>query len=395
MPVISAEVAIVGGGLMGCWTAYFLRQRGRSVIVAEKGVVGAQASGVNFGNLRLQGRFPKQYPLALRAHELWERFETLMEASCEFAATGHLRIAFTADEMRVLEEHSRDAAPYGLELRLMDRRELSQRWPWLSPVVIGASFSPRDAVANPRIAAPAVARKAKVLGAEIIEGLEITAIEKTGRGFRLATRNDVTIECERLVNAAGAWGSDIAAGFGEPVPLFAAGPPQFVTEPIPYFMAPSVQAVDGSVIVRQIPRGNVIASGYPRGASDKVLNRAPVSPHKIAVNMGRLVEVVPALAACQIIRVWSGIEGYIPDMLPVLGPSQTTGGLIHAFGFCGHGFQLAPGVGQTVSELVIDGATPIPLEPFSIARFASGTVAENERLRHEFDGALLGPPKPH
>jgi sarcosine oxidase subunit beta len=157
-------------------------------------------------------------------------------------------------------------------------------------------------------------------------------------------------------------------------------------------MVPSVQLVDGVVICRQIPRGNVIVSGYPRGPSDPVANRAPVPPAKTLATIARLVEVVPALVNTQVIRVWSGIEGYIMDMLPVLGPSATTDRLIHAFGFCGHGFQLGPGVGQVLSELIVDGATPTPLDAFAITRFAEGTSTASWRLKEEFDASLTTSP---
>jgi len=389
MSTIRSEVAIVRGGLMGCWTAYFLRKRGRKVLVAEKDYIGAQASGVNFGNARIQGRYPPQLPLSLRAHELWEQIETLIGDRCEFEATGHLRIAFDAKEIALLEAYAREAQPYGLELEIFGRNELKRRWPWLAQAT-GASWSARDGTANPRIAAPAVARAAKALGAEIVEGMKIAAIERTPSGFRLMTGDGVAIEADQVLNAAGAWAAEISASFGEPVPLFAAGPAQFVTEPMPYFIAPSVQAVDGSIIFRQARRGNVIVAGYPRGASDIAANRAPVAAPKTVAHMARLIEVVPALAGCHIIRVWSGIEGYLPDMLPVMGPSSDVPGLFHAFGFCGHGFQLAPGVGLVMSELLVDGASPTPLEPFSIARFASSTPPA-QRLAEEFDGALVRP----
>jgi sarcosine oxidase subunit beta len=190
------------------------------------------------------------------------------------------------------------------------------------------------------------------------------------------------IESDVLVNTAGAWGSQVAAAFGETAPVFAAGPPQFMTEPLPYFIGPSVRAVDGRVIFRQVRRGNVVVAGYPRGASDAIANRAPVDPARILAAMHRLAEVVPRL------RVWSGIEGYLPDMLPVIGVSRTTPRLVHAFGFCGHGFQLGPGVGLTLAELIADGATSIPLSDFDIGRFA-GQVVHDERLSREFDSTFL------
>jgi sarcosine oxidase subunit beta len=89
-----------------------------------------------------------------------------------------------------------------------------------------------------------------------------------------------------------------------------------------------------------------------------------------------------------VLRVWSGIEGYVTDMLPVLGFSRTTGGLVHAFGFCGHGFQLSPGVGFCLAELIADGAASIPIEAFSIGRFGENFSVDAERLTGEFDASL-------
>ena len=90
MSAPTTDVAIVGGGLIGAWTAFFLARRGQRVALIEKDVVGAQSSGVNFGNLRLQGRFPGQYPLSLRSQQLWQDFDALIGEGCEFEQTGHL-----------------------------------------------------------------------------------------------------------------------------------------------------------------------------------------------------------------------------------------------------------------------------------------------------------------
>ena len=391
MPVIKTETAIIGGGLMGCWTAFHLRRRGHPVIVLEKGVVGAQASGVNYGNLRLQGRHRGQIPLSLRAHAQWENLQSLIGETCEYQKTGHLYVAKDADQQSKLEHYAEDGRDHGIDIETVGPADIARRWPWLAGNPVAANYSARDAVANPRIVTAAVARAARQLGADIREHTRVTSVEKAASGFRLTTECGLTIESDMLLNAAGAWALDIAKVFGETAPMFAAGPPQFVTEPLPYFMTPSVQLVDGTVICRQIPRGNVIVAGYPRGPSDPIANRAPVPPAKILTTMSRLVALVPALANTQVIRVWSGIEGYIADMLPVIGPSATTPGLFHAFGFCGHGFQLAPGVGEVMSELIIDGATPTPLDDFAISRFADGKTVESWRLRQEFDASFSTP----
>jgi sarcosine oxidase subunit beta len=359
------------------------------VTLLEKGSVGAQSSGVNFGNIRLQGRHPSQYPLALRAHALWEQIESLVGESCEFTAKGHLYLALRPEQLPKLEQYAAEARAHDVTVELMTGSEARRHWPWLGLLVAGASWSRRDATANPRLVTLAVARAAKSLGAEILECARAVDIERTGGLFRIKSDRAVAVESPFLVNAAGAWGGEIAARFGEPVPMFTAGPPQLVTEPLPYFIGPAVQAVDGSVIFRQVERGNVIASGFPRGPSDPVRNRAPVAPAKTVAAMHRLAEIVPALGSAHVIRVWSGIEGYLPDMLPVIGWSATTAGLLHAFGFCGHGFQLGPGVANCLAELATAGATETPLDAFSIARFASPVRADAERLGREFDVAVV------
>jgi len=387
MRTIHTDVAIIGGGLVGTWTAYFLRKRGHSVAVIEKGAVGSQASGVNFGNVRLQGRHPTEFPLALRAHEQWERIEQLIGERCEFAPCGHFYIALGEKELPRLARYHQEGTAGGLAIELLGANELRRRFPWLSADVAGATWSPRDGTANPRLVTPAVARAARALGADIFANTRVTALEHVGDRFRATTDRDLVFEAPRVVNAAGAWGNEIAELFGETTPMFPAAPPNFVTEPLPFFIPSALQDVAGSVIIRQVERGNVIVGFYPRGPADRVRNRAPVAPAKTLLALAQMARVVPLLAGAQVIRVWSGIEGYLPDMLPVMGWSRTRENLLHAFGFCGHGFQLSPGVGYTLAEMIDEGAAKIPIEAFAIDRF-DRMQPDTERLTGEFDAAL-------
>jgi sarcosine oxidase, subunit beta len=382
------DVCIIGGGLMGCFAALFLGQRGRSAIVLEKGAVGREASGVNFGNLRLQGRKPVEFPLSLTAHDLWERFETLTAESCGFAATGHAYLAFGAADHPKLEHYAQEANAAGIDVTVLDAADVRRRWPSLSALVSGATWSPRDGAADPALAAPAVARAARRAGIEILEATRATRIEPAGQGFRVATDRDVSITCGHVVNAAGAWANSFAAALGEPTLMFAAGPPIIATAPVAPLGIPSMLAVDGSIIFRQTASGEVITSSFPRQPSDLDTGAAPIPQERIARDLTRLAEVVPALRAVDARRAWSGVEGYLPDMLPVLGASHTTPGVVHAFGFSGHGFQLAPGVGRVVADLIVDGRSDIPIPALSIARFAAG-VATDERLAREFEPAAV------
>jgi sarcosine oxidase, subunit beta len=388
MRLIHSDVAIVGGGLVGTWTSYFLRKRGRSVAVIEKGAVGSQASGVNFGNVRLEGRHPTEFPLALRAHEQWERIDQLIGEKCEFAPCGHSYLALDPKELARLERYQREGTAGGLEIELLEVNEVRRRFPYLGPDVCGATWSRRDGTANPRLATPAVARAARSSGADIFPGTRVVAFESAGERFRVVTDRDLVVEAPFVVNAAGAWGNEITEQFGETTPMFPASPPNFVTEPLPYFIKSALQDAGGAVIIRQVERGNVIVGFYPRGPADRVRNRAPVPPAKALLGLGHMARVVPMLASAQVIRVWSGIEGYLPDMLPVMGWSRTTKNLLHAFGFCGHGFQLSPGVGYTLAEMIVEGAARIPIDAFAIDRFAGQLQPDQERLTGEFDAAL-------
>jgi glycine/D-amino acid oxidase-like deaminating enzyme len=384
----SADVAIVGGGLVGCFAAYFLRARGRSVIIIEKGVAGAAASGSNFGNLRLQGRHPAQFPLSLRAQAIWEDLPRLSGEECGLLACGHVYLGLAAGDQPKLETAAREALAAGLDVELLTGAAARRRWPMLSSLVTGASWSKRDAVAEPERVAPIVARLAVRAGAELIQRTKVVRIERTAAGFAVSTDQGASIRSDHLINAAGAWGGEIAAACGEPVPLFAAGPPLFVLRPEHPWQGPSLHAIDGTVLLRQGEGGDAVAGAFPRVKADLVSGLARVPSDRLPQGLERLIAVVPGLGRLAPGRVWSGVEGYLPDMLPVIGWSGTTPGLVHAFGFSGHGFQLAPGVGAVLAELVATGVTETPIETFSLARFA-GAVAFDDKLWHEFDPELV------
>jgi sarcosine oxidase subunit beta len=178
-----------------------------------------------------------------------------------------------------------------------------------------------------------------------------------------------------LLNCAGAWGGRIAAGFGETVPIRAFGPQMGVTEPLPHRIAPVVgiwtrNAAENGYF-RQVERGNIVFGG----AAERVPvaldpGHAKADPARLPGQIRALLRLLPALGQVAILRSWSGCEGYVADGLPVIGASATTPGLFHAFGFCGHGFQLGPGVGDAMAELITTGGCETPLAPFRIDRFA-------------------------
>lgn len=389
---LHADVAIVGGGLIGCMTAYYLRRHHCSVVVIERGFVGGESSGVSFGSLRLQGQRAAGLALALRAQAIWENLEAELGETLEFAQQGLVHLALTEEHIDRLHRNAADIAPMGLYPELMDRGEVRRRWPFLSERVLAAAFSRRDATVNPRLVTPAFARAVLRMGGTIRERTEVVAIEADhGRFVTRVVMPDGaggTVTSGVLVNAAGVWGRAVASWFGETIPCFAAGPAEMVTEPVPPFVATVMHVVDGSVLFRQTARGNVVIGGHPRMSVDAEKRRTRVPPEKVATNLARLVAIIPHMRAHHVIRTWTGIEGYLPDMMPVLGPSETTPGLFHACAFSGHGLQLGPAVGTALADLIARGATDMPLTPFGIGRLRIGQAAAG-RLTEEFQSDVL------
>jgi len=375
-----ADVAIVGGGLVGCAAALALRRRGLSVVLLEQGWCGAQASGVNHGGVRRQGRATIQLPLAQRAHEIWQRLPELIGDACEYAMSGHLKLARTDADMATLEADNARAAPFGLELELLGRERLRSRYPALSSKLAGASFCAGDGHANPRLVAAGFALAARRQGVRIHEGETVEQAALDGGQFLLRTRSGLQVKSRWLLNCAGAWGASVAAQFGDHLPEYSIYPNMLVTEPIAPLDLPNLGVVGGDIYARQVARGNVVLGGG-RGSGSLALDANRPDSGAISAAILAACEVIPALADALVIRSWTGVEGAFPDGQPVIGASLTTPGLWHAFGFCGGGFQLAPAVGEVLCDLVTDNATATPIAPFGIARFG-GRGAVTDFIAH-------------
>ena len=370
-----SDVIIIGGGIMGCSAAFFLRRRLRSVTLLETGLVGQQASGTNFGNVRRQGRPLFQLPLANRASRIWRNLPELIGEDVEYLQGGHIRVCYRDRPEMVanMEEYARGALDHGLDLELLSGNALRQRFPFFGAEVLAGSYSHMDGHANPRLAAPAFARAAAREGAHIIENCQVSAAEKDGEDFRVTAQDGRIFLAPVLLVTAGAWANLITAQFGEPVPLTARGPNMSVTEPVPYAILPAVGVMTPvekeTVYFRQVKRGNIVLGGSTRGPAYPDIRRAYVEPQNTLSQLKEIRRLCPALGRLNIIRVWSGIEGYLPDSLPVMGPSARESGLYYAFGFSGSGFQIGPGVGETMAEIIDTGATDIPLEQYRVGRF--------------------------
>ena len=268
MRTIHHDVAIIGGGLVGAWTAYFLRKRGRSVAVLEKGAVGSQASGVNFGNVRLQGRHPDEFPLALRAHAQWERIAELIGEQCEFSPAATSISRSTRRSCRGSSATSVRVRPAGSTIALINPTRCAENFP-------GSARTPAARPGRGATAPPIRGlrhRRSHARRVRLGPNLSRHARCRDRSRGRTLPRRHRPRPCGRGAirrQRGGRVGQRDRRNIRRDHADFPAAPPNFVTEPLPHFIHAALQAVDGSVIFRQVERGNVIVGFYPRGPADR------------------------------------------------------------------------------------------------------------------------------
>jgi len=364
---IDADVAIIGGGIVGASAALFLRRAGLSVVLLERGLCGAAASGVNYGGVRTQGRAVAQLPLALRARALWARLPELIGIDGEYVQSGHLKLARSEGDLHKLEAYCREVREHGMDLHLQTGIAFRRAHPWLGDQAIAGSFCAEDGHANPRLVSPAFARAAQAAGARVIEHCEVTELAHTGNGFVVGNGRGLNVRSRWLLNCAGAWALKVAQHFGDSAPMTSIHPGMAVTEAVPRFMDVNIGVEGGGIYGRQTARGNCVMGGS-RGAANGSLYAVPTA-RSIGELCDRMATLFPALEHAHVIRFWSGVEGSLPDHHPVIGMSPTTPQLVHAFGFCGAGFQIGPAVGEALAELIHRSRTSVSLDAFAIDRF--------------------------
>ena len=366
-----ADVLVIGGGLHGCSAALHLARRGAAVTVIEKDHVGRHASGVNAGGVRRLGRHFAEVPLAVAAMELWHRIGELVDDDCGFESHGQVKVAENEAEMEALAARVAALRVQGFtHEEVLDRAALREAVPALAPHCVGGIIARADGAALPFRTTLAFRRKAEALGVRFREGVRVREVRRKNGDWKAAAENGEKFAAKVVVNAAGAWGGAIAAVLGEPVPLEPRALMLMISERVERFLDPVVGAAGRPLSFKQYENGTVLIGGGYQGRAFPEENRTVLDFAGLAKSAATVAELFPLMRGAAIVRAWAGIEGFLPDEIPVIGPSMKAEGVFHSFGFCGHGFQLGPLVGAITAELVTTGRTNLPIGPFSIRRFA-------------------------
>ena len=268
-------------------------------------------------------------PLHLEAARLWSALPALCGEAIEVKQTGGLMIAEDATQVELLEQKAEIERSWGLDNRVIDRAEVDRIAPYLSDKVIAAAYCPLEGKADARTAAPALARAALRLGAEIRTRRAVVGLSRQGGRWQVQLQGEdaETVTAEAVVIAAGVWTTGVGQMMGAHLPTIPLALTMTVTMRIPKLIPHLVQHAGGKLSLKQALDGNILIGGgwparlplLPDGQPD--LDTKPdLLQASLAGNAAMAIRVLPELAAVPVIRSWVGTTTITPDQLPLVGP---------------------------------------------------------------------------
>ena len=427
-PPARSDVVVIGGGIIGVFTAYFLARRGLSVTVVEKGRIAAEQSSRNWGWCRQQNRDGRELTMATKALALWEQFAADTGEDTGFNRCGLLYL--TNDEAQIAQwEKWRDfARTVGVTSHVLSSREAGERGRATGRAWKGGVFSPTDGTADPSKAAPAVASALMKLGGTVLQNCAARGLELEGGRVSGVVTEAGTIKTRTAVLAGGAWASSFCRQLGISFPLATLRQSIMrvasAANDLPAALATSRVAVsrrsDGSYTLAISGRGRVdptpqlvryatkfvpmfakrwrnvspgglqgLRSGHESLKKWRLDEETPMErmrildPQPDATTIHktheRAIQLLPVLRDTRVLNAWAGYVDCTYDGVPAIGEVPEVPGLILAAGFSGHGFGIGPGAGHLVADLVTGAHPIVDPKPFSPGRFresAWGKVAE-------------------
>jgi glycine/D-amino acid oxidase-like deaminating enzyme len=410
-----SDVVIVGGGIIGCATAYHLVRSGRSVRLLERGHIAGEQSSRAWGFVRQQGRHPAEVPLAAEAARIWEGLAGELQGDLEFTRRGIVVPAeTTADEERFVEA-ARVAQDHGLGTRMLSSAELKQQIPELAGAWRSALYTAEDGHAEPRKVTEGYAAACDRLGVTFHTNTPAIGIETQNGAATGVLTKDGRYEADITFCASGAGAPALlrTAGLSLPIQMVRSSVAQ--TKQARHFTSVAMWGpyvsyrprADGSFYIGNGYRGvgadydvtteslrhlRLFLPAYRRNwrllrlrfghhffsevrrqMSRSARFAAPPEPipnlKKVGHNERRFYDLFPHLTGIGIARSWAGWIDLTPDLIPILGAVGRPDRLYIAAGFSGHGFALGPAIGKLMAEVIVDGRSSIDLRNFRASRF--------------------------
>ncbi len=361
------DVVVIGGGIVGLATAFYLATRGRAVTVLERRTVGWEASGRTAAGVRQQGRDLRELPLAMAAVEVWGTLDQELQGHTGYRRDGNVFVAMSRDGMTQLEERAARERALGLGVEMLTAAQLRARLPAISDRCAGGKYCPTDGIAEPTLVMPSLARAVERAGGRLLVGTEALDFVVEDRRVVSIVTEGIDVRPKVTVLAAGPWTPLLATRLGVTLPITPVRSQLMRTGPTGLVCKEFLISRELGVYCRPASGGAMLIGGEcMRGEGD------PRAARENALR--RISACIPALEGVPIERMWSGLLDVTPDEVAMIGPLPGFRDCFVAAGFSGHGFCLGPGVGRLVAEWIVDGKPSLSLHALSPDRFGIQTA---------------------
>lgn len=368
----TADVIVIGSGVIGCAAAYYMAKKGMSVLVLDQDEsVGNGGSSRNGGGVRQSGRDPRELPLAIYGVEnVWPTLSDELGVDVEYHKEGNLRLGKTETHKQILTGLTEKAVACGLNVRMIDAEEVRKINPYLNEEVTCASWCPTDGHANPLTTTLGFYKNARALGVVFHMGEKVVKLEKVHGKLRRVCTKTTVYEADQVLVAAGYASRFLTQTVGIDVPMREELIEALVTEAEPKMFPQMLGTADADFYGHQTNHGSFVfggATGMESTVLDNGTNRTS-SLTAPCICRG-IMKYVPKLADAKIVRTWAGYEDLSIDGIPVISKVEEVPGLLLACGFTGHGFGISPVVGQLLAQLAAGETPMLSLQEFRYDRF--------------------------
>ncbi len=369
----TAEVIVIGGGIIGSAISYFLAKEGVKVLCLEgSDYIGNGGSSRNGGGVRQSGRDPRELPLVMYGiKNYWPHLSEDLEVDCEYHQDGNLRLGKTEKHRKILEGLTDRARKVGLDVTMIDGDEVRRINPYLSDEVTCASWCPTDGHANPLTTTLGFYKTARKYGARFITGERVVELKKEkGKLRKVVCASGDVYEGETIVLAAGYDSRAIAATVGIDLPMEKIMLEALVTEAQPPMFNQMLGTAEADFYGHQTKHGSFVFGGSSGLEGFTKDNGTPICCSLTAPCICRgIMKYFPNLSDAKIVRTWAGWMDFSADGVPMLGMVPEVPGLVLACGFSGHGFGIAPGAASQIAQLILTGKTDVDLTALRYDRF--------------------------
>jgi sarcosine oxidase subunit beta len=376
-----ASTVIVGGGIMGLAIAWNLAKLGEeNIVVLERSYLTSGASGRNGGGVRAQWSSEVNVRLMRRSLALCGEFATLMRINVWFRRGGYLFLARDTERAKSLAKAVDLQREHGLATRMIEPSDAKEIAPGLDTSrFVAASYNPEDGVVFPWPFVWGYARAAEKLGVDIRTHVGVKALVTEGARVRgVVTVKDEVIHADRVLVCAGAWSPEITRMVGVELSSHPHRHEICSTEPLKPFLAPLVGDLSDGLYFSQSARGEIVGGISNEKVPPGVDQRS--SARFLGLYARALTRVMPILGDVKVLRQWAGCYDLTPDKSPLIGEVDEAPGLYLASGFMGHGFMMAPVMGELYAKYLLRGEERELFDRWNLRRYREGRLLDESMI---------------